>query len=118
VNESVDGSPVQRQDRAFAEGRADGNAPADRSGRFLDSAHPEALRRHGRIEATPADERLPVTWSGFAGANVDVRRSRGSTFVTANGSSYRESWRGSGTVGYTICETGSTTACASRTTTI
>jgi hypothetical protein len=66
----------------------------------------------------PRTSASPETWSGCAGANVDVRRSEGSTFVTANGSSYRESWRGSGTVGYTICETGSTTACASCTTTI
>ncbi|MEX2290393.1 MAG: S8 family serine peptidase [Mycobacteriales bacterium] len=59
---------------------------------------------------------VTVTWKGFAGAEVDVTRS-GSTFATANDGSLTENWSGTGTVTYTICETGST-RCASGSTTI
>lgn len=60
---------------------------------------------------------VTVTWAGFGGTDVDITRS-GSTFSNPNSGSLTENWRGSGTVTYTICETGSSTACASASATI
>ena len=67
-------------------------------------------QRNGRTSVT-------ATWIGFTGTSVDVTRS-GSTFATANDGTLTESWTGTGTVTYAICETGSTTRCATGSTTI
>ena len=58
-----------------------------------------------------------VTWKNFTGSNVDVTRS-GSTFSTPNDEELTETWRGTGIVTYTICETGSNPRCAEGSTKI
>jgi PKD repeat protein len=59
---------------------------------------------------------VTVTWDGFAGSHVDMTRS-GTTLPTENDEHHSENWSGSGTVTYTICETGSE-RCATGSTTI
>ncbi len=62
----------------------------------------------------------PVTasWTGFTGTSVDISRNGGSVSSILNTGSLTENWRGSGTVTYTVCETSSTTWCATGSTTI
>ncbi|HUP70531.1 MAG TPA: S8 family serine peptidase [Acidimicrobiales bacterium] len=71
------------------------------------------------VGAKKKNSTTPVTvnWSGFSGVNVNVTRS-GGTFSTANDGTLTENWRGGGTITYMVCDTGSSTACASASTTI
>lgn len=61
----------------------------------------------------------PVTvhWTGHTGTSVTISR-LGSSFATANDGRYDEKLKGSGSVTYTVCETGSTTRCASGSVTL
>ena len=60
---------------------------------------------------------VTVTWTGFTGANIDLYRN-GTKTVTANDGSQTENLRGTGTVLYKVCETGSSTRCAEASTVI
>jgi subtilisin family serine protease len=55
---------------------------------------------------------VTLTWSGFSGAVDLYRDATRIATATANDGNFTENLRGSGTVVYTVCETGSTTACA------
>ena len=53
---------------------------------------------------------ITVRWTGYGGTDVDVHRGTAHTSELNDGE-FKEAWRGSGTVTYTVCETGSTVAC-------
>ncbi len=61
---------------------------------------------------------VTVKWTGFTGTYVDISRNGGSVSAIANTGSLTENWRGTGTVTYKVCETGSITLCATGSTTI
>jgi carboxypeptidase T len=68
------------------------------------------------VAGTPRNRRhwdVALTWSGAAGANVDIRRNDSAVAVTANDGNWSET-RGKGTWMYQVCEAGSTVACSPK----
>jgi hypothetical protein len=57
---------------------------------------------------------ITVNWSGFAGSSVDFYRN-GTKSTTLNDGSFSDSLKGSGSVTYKVCETG-TSVCAQAST--
>ncbi|MGH9034772.1 MAG: S8 family peptidase [Acidimicrobiia bacterium] len=57
---------------------------------------------------------ITVTWTGFSGTSVDLYRNT-TKIVTGNDGNYAENLKGSGTVTYKVCQTGSTSTCAQGT---
>jgi hypothetical protein len=53
-----------------------------------------------------------VAWTGFSGVVDIYRNSTRIATATTNDGTFAESVRGSGTMTYKVCETGSTTDCA------